>query len=165
MVCLQLSLAARLQRGVPETLLATYLSLTSEMVDLEGSGGNQRIPSAVSAVVGLATPTDFSVSSEPVTEFLGVPHESDLGLWEFASPVSHVDESSPPLLLIHSEADPVVAFAQSLQLAERYGGANVPVEVVLIPHAPHAFWNFREWFTETMDRAAAFFWLHLGDPE
>jgi hypothetical protein len=31
------------------------------------------------------------------------------------------------------------------------------VELVLIPKAPHPFWNYMPWFEDTMNRAAAFF--------
>ena len=62
---------------------------------------------------------------------------------------------------MHSETDNVVPFAQSIRLALSFGAADVPFELVLIPDAPHAFWNFKQWFDGTMDRAAGFFRTHL----
>lgn len=149
--------------------LAVYLGVTDSVASLEGAGGNQEMGSSVSAVVGLATPTNFSYFSEDSNNigsaFLGASYKEDTELWAFASPVSHVTTSAPPLLLIHSESDGVVPFTHSIEMAERYGNAGAPVEVVLIPDAPHPFWNFEEWFGETMDRSAAFFWRHLGNSE
>ena len=146
--------------------LAVYLGVTGDDRQLEGDGGNRGVSSAVSAVVGLATPTDLGSIEHPggvtmVTAFLGAAYEEDASLWERASPARHVDPSSPPLLLMHSENDAVVPYEQSLHLARQYEAAGVPVEVVLIPDAPHAFWRFTEWFDDTMDRAAAFFLGHL----
>jgi hypothetical protein len=31
----------------------------------------------------------------------------------------------------------------------------------MLPKAPHAFWNFEEWFAEVADRAATFFMRHF----
>jgi hypothetical protein len=41
----------------------------------------------------------------------------------------------------------------------------VPVELVLIPKAPHALYSFTAWFDDSMDRAAAFFGRYLARPE
>lgn len=158
--------------------LATYLGVTWDIEELEGDGGSEGHSSRVQAVVGLATPADFVPDSQLAREpesrsttpapvsgreaFLGVAFSADPERWKLASPVHHVDAESPPILLVHSEDDRTVHPRQSLRLAERYADAGVPVEVVMFPGAPHAFWNAEEWFADTMDRAAAFFLRHLG---
>jgi len=149
-----------------------YLGVTGKIDKLEGAGGNQDMSSYVSAVVGLATPTNFDVFAEieeapaknPIVAFLGKTYKQAPELWAFASPISHVTKSSPPLLLIQRESDRVVPFGQSLEIAERYGKAGARVEVVLFPDAPHGFMWFKKWFGETMDRAAAFFKTQLAKP-
>jgi len=40
---------------------------------------------------------------------------------------------------------------------EKLCKAGVYSELILIPDAPHDFWNYEEWFTYTMDKAASFF--------
>ncbi len=157
--------------------LAAYLGVTSGIEELEGGGGWRDRSSDVQAVVGLATPTEFvpppGVTAEsanrdpdrqvsPVDAFLGVSYWTDPETWAFASPLTHVDARSAPILLIHSEDDGSVAPGASIRLAERYAAARVPFELVMFPGAPHAFWNHEEWFNETMDRAAAFLIRHLG---
>ncbi len=147
--------------------LALYLGVTANMEDLEGEGGNPNHSSTVSAVVGLATPGDLGAlhdgraSRNPLRSLIGVPYDEAPDLWTQASPVTHIGSASPPTLLIHSDADNVVPFAQSIQLAQSLQAARVPVELVVIQSAPHAFWNFEQWFDVTMDRAAAFFSAHL----
>lgn len=141
--------------------LAVYLGVTSDEAKLEGQGGNQELSSAISSVVAFATPADFTgftEAREALDAFLGT---KDPDIRQYASPITHVSESSPPALLIHSQSDRTVPFNQSLQLAARYAETGVLVELVLIPNAPHAFWNYTEWFGDSMDRAAAFFWRHL----
>ena len=150
--------------------LAVYASLTHDDPQFEGEGGHPEMSSALSAVVGMATPADFEEigvrgASDAVPSFLGVTIKDGPELWRRASPVRHVESSSPPALLIHSEADTVVPFGHSVRLAQRYGEAGVAVELVLIPEAPHAFWNLTGWFDDTMDRAAAFFARYLAQPD
>lgn len=150
--------------------LAVYLGVTRGVAKLEGAGGNQESKSFVSAIVGMAPPANLSVfgglggdaNSNPLIRFIGDSYKNDPDLWKFASPISHVAKSSPPLLLIHSGADRTVPYSQSVELASRYGKVGAPVELVLIPAAPHAFWNYKKWFKGTMDRSAAFFWTKLG---
>lgn len=147
--------------------LATYLGVTAKVSELEGDGGNSGYPSSVSAVVGMATGSDFTMRAAgmaedgPVESFLGVSYADDSGLWTKASPATHVDASSPPLLLMHGENDSVVPTQQSFRLAQAYVEAGVPVELVFIPGAPHAFWNFTQWFDDAMDRSAVFFRRYL----
>jgi pectinesterase len=147
--------------------LATYLGFTANVPELEGEGGNSSQSSAVSAVVGLATIGDFTTAAQSegaianVTAFLGASYEEAPSLWESASPISHIGPSAPPTLLIHSAADSVVPFGESIELSRSLGSAGVAVELVLVPDAPHAFWSFEQWFGEAMDRAASFFRMHL----
>jgi len=148
--------------------LAALVGVTAGDTMLEGRGGSPGQSSRVQAVVALATPADLTVGNGSTADaapeaFLGASMADDPELWAKASPVTHVSEESAPLLLIHSGDDGVVPVQQSLRLAERYAAAAVPVEVVLFPGAPHAFWNSREWFDDTMDRTASFFRRNL-DP-
>lgn len=143
--------------------LALYLGITSGMADLEGAHEVGSPSSRVSAVVGLAAHTDLSLwRDEAAVAFLGVSYEENPQLWRYASPITHVSESAPPALLMHSEADTGVSIEHPLVLARRYGEAGAEIELFLFPKAPHAFWNFEEWFVDTMDRAAAFFHRHLS---
>lgn len=147
--------------------LAVYLGVTSGMAELEGRGGNPSYSSAVSAVVGLATPTDLETyrSVPPrengAMEFLGGAYDQDPDLWRTASPIHHVEASSPPVLLIHSESDNAVPFEESVKLASAYAAVGAPAELVGIPNAPHPFWIYTTWYGDTIDRAAEFFESYL----
>jgi acetyl esterase/lipase len=56
-----------------------------------------------------------------------------------ASPVSYVDRSDPPMLLIHGTADGEVPSQQSELMAARLREAGVPVQTLFIPGADHGF--------------------------
>jgi acetyl esterase/lipase len=149
--------------------LVSLAGVTTGEPSLEGRGASPRQSSRLQAVVALAPATDLTRGAEPApddarTIFVGALRSSDPDLWAFASPTTHVDGSSAPLLLIHSEDDGVSPVNQSLLLAERYSVEGAPVELVLFPGAPHAFWDYEEWFGDSMDRAAAFFKRYL-DPQ
>ncbi len=113
----------------------------------------------VQAVVGMATPTDLTIGtgSGAVEKWLGKKFEEDEELWTAASPVSYIDKNSPPTLFIHGTGDNLVPMKQSLLAMEKLGEAGVYSELIFIPDAPHPFWNFKEWFNFTMDKAASFF--------
>ena len=129
--------------------------------DLDGSGGNNNVSSRVQAVVAMATPTDLRRLNpggrKIVEQFLHASPTQNPKLWARASPVNHVNAGGPSVLLIHGTADESVLPEQSSRFAELYRKVGGQVELVLIPKAPHPFWNYMPWFEDTMNRAAAFF--------
>jgi pectinesterase len=129
--------------------------------DLEGSGGNHDVSSRVQAVVAMAAPTDprrlDAGGRRVVAQFLRATPAQNPTLWARASPVNHVGAGGPSVLLMHGTADESVLPEQSLRFANLYRRVGGRVELVLIPNAPHPFWNYKPWFEDTMNRAAAFF--------
>ncbi len=51
---------------------------------------------------------------------------------------------------------------QSELLLAKYQQAGASAELVKIPDGVHAFWNFEQWFDDTMKRAVEFFARQLG---
>jgi len=129
--------------------------------DLEGNGGNNNISSRVQAVVAMATPTDLlrldAGGRSVVTRFLHASPAQNPKLWARASPINHVKDGGPSVLLMHGTADENVLPEQSSTFAEQYRRAGGQVELVLLQKAPHPFWNYSPWFEDTMNRAAQFF--------
>ena len=113
----------------------------------------------VQAVVGLATPMNFEIATENrvIIKWMGKPYATNESLWQSASPITYIDKNSPPMLLMHGTSDDTVPIEQSLLAAEKLGKAGVYTELIFVPGAPHPFWNFKEWFNSTMDKAASFF--------
>ncbi len=56
-----------------------------------------------------------------------------------ASPVTYIDPSDPPMLLIHGETDAVVSIEQSRQAERLLTAAGVPVRSIYIPGVDHSF--------------------------
>jgi acetyl esterase/lipase len=142
--------------------LALLLGVSSNASFLNPTGTPDDF--TIQAVVGLATPTYVKQTLNPgktALKWMGQPYASNKELWKSASPISHINKNSPPVLLIQSSTDDLVGMDEALSIIENLGKASVYSELVLIPDAPHAFWPYEEWFEFTMDKAAAFFHKQL----
>ncbi len=118
----------------------------------------------VQAIVAMATPTDFTQTpdNKMVESWLGTSFMADENLWYSASPVKYINREAPPALFMHGSSDSSVPYEQSISAIREYGKCGIYSELVLIPHAPHAFWNTESWQDFTLDRAAQFFNERLG---
>jgi acetyl esterase/lipase len=78
----------------------------------------------------------------------GRPGESDELRQRYVdmSPVSHVNENTPPTFMIHGGRDRLVWWKNMYRLSEKLEAANVPHEIHLIPHGQHGFdYNINGW--------------------
>ena len=149
--------------------LVALLATTHRMDELDGEGGNEDESNRIQAAVAMAVPSDLRLFASAgadgrgggVATFVGAGFDEQSELWSLVSPIDQVHAKAAPLLLVHSETDRVVPFEHSVSLQRRYAEEGVPVVLVPIEDAPHAFWNGSRWFDETMDRAAGFFKQHL----
>jgi acetyl esterase/lipase len=77
-----------------------------------------REPATLQCIVMRAAPSDLkkmigssAVGTAAVVSFVGrlpTPHSDDQEVYQVASPISHVSSSSPPVLLLHGDADETV---------------------------------------------------------
>jgi hypothetical protein len=100
--------------------------------------------SAVNAVCGIATPTDFlswkssgGEPSGPAGLLIG-PEDTFMERAKKASPITYVNKNAPPFLLIHGTSDQTVPVDQTLKLAKalRETGAD-NVTLVLLDNLGH----------------------------
>ena len=86
--------------------------------------------SAFKGVISLYGIHDLTLQAQrghPFTEqFIGSTYEENPDAYRDASPVHHVDENDPPVLLIHGSLDGSVPVANSDALAARLDEAGVP---------------------------------------
>lgn len=105
----------------------------------------------VKAVVDLFGPTDMAglynfYATSPTNQFAlqllmsGTP-TTNAALYQSSSPVSFVSAQSPPTLILHGSADPVVPIAQSTALKTQLETAGVSAKMVTYTGAGHGDWN------------------------
>ncbi|HEY3415690.1 MAG TPA: alpha/beta hydrolase, partial [Armatimonadota bacterium] len=149
--------------------LAALLGTTGGVKDLEGNEGNLDQSSQVQAVCDFYGPTDLATLSDPqrrddpqdaVALLLGGPVNDNLDKAKAASPITYVDKSDPPFLIMHGERDPVVPVSQSKLFYEVLQNAGVESTLRLLPRAGHGFRLTQEIRLQII----AFFAKHLQPP-
>ena len=107
-------------------------------------------------VVAFYTPVDLSscecrVAKRMLTLYLGA--EADFSsllaredemrdVWASASPLTWLDGSEAPFLLIHGTADNLVPISESELLQQRLQAVGVPVELFRVDNAGHGFFSY-----------------------
>ena len=152
--------------------LAALVGVTNGHAELEGKvGGHGDQSSRVSAIISLfgasnlrtilaqSTPHGLKVRIPALQLLLGGQPEEQGELAKLASPVEHVDEHDPPLLLIHGDQDPQMPINQSHELYGRYQALGLTATFEVVYNSAHggpAFYDERR-----MKLMRAFLDLHL----
>jgi acetyl esterase/lipase len=152
--------------------LAALVGVTNGHKELEGTVGDHLDQkSDVQAIVSLygmsnlttilaqSTPHGLSVRVPALQLLLGAQPEEVPDLAKLASPVFHVDERDPPLLLIHGDQDPQAPINQSHELQGRYDALKLPHRFVVLHGSKHGGPEFTD--AERCDLIAAFLEEHL----
>lgn len=142
--------------GITSGSSGAHLSL---MAAVTGDDGNADSPdpvlresSRVQAVVAWFPPTDLinwgvkdgyrtisllrpSLFQEMFGEITDLPEQL-----KSVSPIYFVTKESPPLLLIHGDADATVPLQQSEIMLAKYKEVGVPAELIVHPGGGHSYW-------------------------
>jgi acetyl esterase/lipase len=103
-------------------------------------------PLDLAGAVAFYGPTDLragritnALGAALVETFLGASPDAAPERAALASPITHVDASDPPHLLVHGGLDTLVPPAQGRMLQAAFEAAGVPATYLELPAAPHAF--------------------------
>jgi acetyl esterase/lipase len=152
--------------------LAAFLGTSGDVTELEGDLGNAGVSSRVQAVVDLFGPTDLTLTGQqsgpgsmldhdapnsPESLLMGGPILQRRELAKTANPLTYVDKSDAPFLILHGDHDQVVPLAQSEILAKALGDVGVEVTMKALPGAGHGGPQFnapenRQLITEFLTR-------------
>jgi len=138
--------------------LVALLGATNGMPDFEGEGDNRGVSSIVQSVVDIDGPVTFidpgNIEKEikgPLdsnTHFLGGTFKDKPEVWRQASPITHVNARSAPVLFINSSS--FRPFQQREEMRDKLKALGILSEIVVIPDTPHPFWLFHPWFDATV---------------
>lgn len=86
--------------------------------------------------------------------WLGGTKAEKPGIWQEASPLEYVNETTPPTLFINSAQPRFHAGRDDvIRILEKHGIYN---EAHTIPDSPHSFWLLHPWFETTLNYSIAF---------
>ncbi len=89
------------------------------------------------SILRQSTPHGLGVRIPALQLLLGAQPEDDPEIAKLASPLFHVDESDPPLLLLHGDQDPQMPINQSHELHGVYKSAGLDVAFEALHGAAH----------------------------
>ncbi len=148
--------------------LVALLGTSNGVAQLEGDEGVTGVSSDVQAVCDWFGPSDLArpgMADNPdglVARLLGAEVRDAPELAAQASPVTFVDPSDPPFLIIHGTKDPLVPFAQSQELRDVLLAAGVSVQLIDVPGGKHGgFERTTPDQRELMQAMLAFFDKHI----
>lgn len=126
--------------------LAQFLAVTAHVPRFEGDGGNPEQSSAVTCVVNVYGPSDFTKSygksvdaHEVLPLWFGGNLETKRDLHIQGSPLYWVTPDAAPTLCIHGTEDKYVAHEQAVWLVDKLKAATVEAELVTLEGAGHGF--------------------------
>jgi PelA/Pel-15E family pectate lyase len=117
----------------------TYSSNVQAIIDIDG-------------VLDLTDPTESGKDSDPEKPsagklWLGSSYNDNPQLWIDASPLTYINEQTPPILFVNSSIARFHAGRdEAIQILEDH---NIYYEVRTVQNSPHSFWLFEPWFEET----------------
>jgi len=157
--------------------LAALVGVTNGHKELEGTLGDHRATSSdvqailsyygasnLTTILAQSTPYGVGVRKPALEALLGAPPDQARDLAKLASPVTHVDRSDPPLLLLHGDQDPQMPINQSHELEGMYESLGLDVFFDVVHGALHGDGNREPRFFSParIERAVAFLKRTLG---
>jgi pectinesterase len=134
--------------------LAAFVGATGAIQQLEDADCNAGATPGVQAIVDIdgtlsfvhpeSAEGDDSKKRSAATQWLGVAKKDSLQLWKAASPLTYVNEYTPPMLFINSGIAAMHAGREDcIKILEAH---NIYSEIHSFENAPHTFCLFHPWF-------------------
>lgn len=147
--------------------LAALVGVTNNHQELEGSVGNHATTSSsvqsivsyygagnLQTILSQSTPHGLSVRVPALKLLLGDTPDKKPDLAALASPVTHIEPTDPPILLIHGDQDHQMPVNQSLEISGACKKANVPCTLEIVHGGAHGGPRF---YNKAMSSAVAQF--------
>ena len=109
-----------------------------EIGNTNGAAYGHRIKAIVNIYGPADLTTEYAQTQRLVTGFIGHAYSEKPELYREASPVSYLNSSCPPTLILHGTSDTLVPVSQSDTLKSRLDALGVPCEYFRVPLWPHS---------------------------
>ncbi len=128
--------------------LSLWVALADDAADADSEDPVARQSSRVSCAVGFAGPTDWSLLASidhqhpAYRQLLGYEPGTPAGemsaeLKTSVSPISHVSQDDPPILLVHGDADDIVPIEHARRLDAKLDEAGVVSDLHVVEGGEH----------------------------
>lgn len=117
--------------------LALLTALSSENKELNDGALYTDVSSSVKCVISLYGIPDIRTWGG--NAFMGSDPKANPQEWALASPVTHLTEKSPPVMLIHGDKDRTVDVALSTNFAQVLSQRKHPHKLMIVKNAGHSF--------------------------
>jgi acetyl esterase/lipase len=131
--------------------------------DFLNYGGPGNVQLGTGDLAGLAAAFDFHEFSQGEHKLVRITDEARrIAIARDISPIYHVSDQTPPILIFHGDADKIVPIQQAQTFAKHCEEAGVPATLHVKPGAGH---GWPELVTTDLRTIADFFDLHLACPD
>lgn len=138
--------------------MAALIGTTNGDLTLEDTLNKSKSTATVHAIIDvdgiLAFKHPESEEGEMAAFWLNGTYEENPTNWENASPLTHTNKSTPPILFINSSLDRFHAGRDDMIAILNQN--TIYNEVKTIQNSPHSFWYFNPWFEETIEYTTQF---------
>jgi acetyl esterase/lipase len=117
--------------------LALLTAFSANNSRLNSGGKYQETSSHVRCVIDFYGVPD--VRTLGGDSFIGVPREVDPEQWDLASPVYHLSDQIPPILIIHGDRDKTVDITHSYHFVELLKQRNADYQFIQVDGGVHSF--------------------------
>jgi dipeptidyl aminopeptidase/acylaminoacyl peptidase len=86
----------------------------------------------------------------PESTLIGGPIQNNKELSALADPITYIDATDPPFLILHGDADELVPPCQSILLHDALKARGVPSKLIIVPKGGHGPGLWIDQYTEEM---------------
>lgn len=138
--------------------LAALAGATADNLKFEDPSDSSKTSTKIQAIVDvdgvLAFIHPVSEEGTVASKWLGGDKQEARDTWIEASALTHIDETTPPILFIGSSFPRFLAGrGDVINILDEHGTYN---QTHLFEDAPHSFWLFHPWFKPTMEHTIEF---------
>jgi len=143
--------------------LCLVLGLSGNSPEMNKLGLYPEQNSKVSCIIDFYGATEFVIPRRIDIVSGATPEETAKNI-KAATPATYLAKDSPPVLVVHGDADQTVSIESSKRLVDAMEKMGIPHQFIIVPGAPHAF-DFQPKQMDLRPAVLEFLAKYLGKPQ